>query len=309
MCQDLERMNPELTTFLRREQRAFLRRDRRAWAQHLGLIRGFLGEGFRGGQKKGPVLVLGAGSGLEVPWAQAPEGATGWDADPWSRARTLLRHRRWVPWVFEDVTGAFEGLQALLVRALGHPWSGLRRDPEAALFRIAGLLPTLRPEPLLLRAWIKRNQPDTILAANFMGQIDIVAHRLVEAAFAPWSPWEEDPEQRDPLEEALDDWVARTIRAFLAELRISGADLWLVHDRGIIHGSGRIELGLPAEPWTAQLANALDLELSDPLCGVDLRQEVPVERLERWLWPVGPGQLHVMEAVFSPGSRGCHPEP
>ena len=301
-CQDLVNMTQTLTTFLRREQQAFLQRDRGEWADHLIRTRGFLGEGFRAAPKDFPVLVLGAGSGLEVPWAVAPEGTTGWDADPWSRARTLLRHRHWGPWVFEDATGAFEELQALLVRALGHPWSGRRRDPEAAVLRIAGLLPSLHPKPLAVKEWIQRNGPRTILAANFMGQIGIVAHRLVDAAFAPWSPWEDDPEQRDPLEEALDAWVAKTLRAFLAELRISGADLWLVHDRGIIHGSGSVDLGPPTDPWTAQIPNAPALELSDPLCGVDLRQELRVERLERWLWPVAPGQVHVMEAVFSPGN-------
>lgn len=297
-------MNPALSTFLRREQRAFLRRDRAAWTQHLGRIRDFLGEGFRAASQAAPVLVLGAGSGLEVPWAQAPGTAIGWDGDPWSRSRTFLRHGRWVPWVFEDATGAFGALQALLGRAMGHPWSGRRRDPEAALRRMAGLLPSLRPEPLLLRAWIQRNRPGTILAANFMGQIGTVAHRLVEARFAPWSPWEEDPERRDPLQEALDDWVARTLRAFLAELRTSGAALWLVHDRGISHGPAVFDLGPPAEPWTDQIPKASELELSDPLCGVDLRRELPVKRLERWLWPVGPGQTHVMEALVAQGKPG-----
>lgn len=300
-------MTLTLGAFLKREQQAFLRREREGWDEHLSHIRAFLGEGLQRAARDAPVLVLGAGSGLEVPWDQAPQATVGWDADPWSRTRTFLRHRRWAPWVFEDATGAFEGFQALMFRALGHPWSGLRRGPEAASARLAGLLPSLRPDPVRLREWIRFHRPGTILAANFMGQFGCVARGLVDAAFAPWSPWEEDPERRDPLDEALDGWLERTLQTLLAELRASGAELWLVHDRGIIHGQGPQALGPPAEPWIAQLPQAAVLELSDPLCGVDLRQALQVERLERWLWPVGPGQVHVMEAVFSPGSRGSRP--
>lgn len=284
-------------TLLQREQRAFLHRDRSRWAGHLHEIRGFLGEGLRTAKRDAPVLVLGAGSGLEVPWGETPASTVGWDADPWSRTRTFLRHGRWAPWVFGDVTGAFGDLQNLLERALGHPWSGRRRDPEAAAARLAGLIPSLRPEAAELRAWLQDQRPGTILGANFMGQVGVLAGRLVEGAFAPWRPWEEDPECRDPLAEALDEWTAKVLRAVLHELKASGSDLWLVHDRGIIHGPGLVALGPPAEPWTAQLQTSEELEVSDPLCGVDLRRELPVSRLERWLWPVGEGQIHVMEAV------------
>lgn len=302
-------MATNLGTFLRREQRAFLRRDRSAWDEHLGRIRGFLAEGLRGAGKGSPVLVLGAGSGLEVPWGMARPGTVGWDADPWSRARTLLRHGRWAPWIFADITGSFAALNQLLVRAVRRPWSGQRRDPATAVARLAGLLPSLKPDPAGLRSWIQEQRPGTILAANFMGQIGVAAAALVESALAPWSPWEEDPEREDPLAEALDAWVKRVLVALLAELGRSGADLFLVHDRGILHGSGPVRLGPATETWTGQIQNPAEFEISDPLCGVDVRAALPVARLDRWLWPVGPSQIHLMEAVFSPGSPEFRPDP
>lgn len=300
-------MAQDLATYLKREQRAFLRRDRAAWDEHLGHVRGFLAEGFRQAEASRPVLVVGAGSGLEVPWGEAPAGTMGWDADPWSRIRTFLRHGRWAPWICEDVTGAFGDLQQLLIRSLGQPWSGRRRNPETAAARLAGLLPSLRPEPLSLRLWIQRHHPGTILAANFMGQLGVIAEGMVEAAFAPWSPWEEDPEQRDPLAEALEAWVRKVLHALLMEWGNSGADLWLVHDRAIVHGSVPVRLGPPAEPWPAQLLNAADLEISDPLAGLDIGRELRVEGARRWLWPVAPGQVHLMEALVRPGTRGSRP--
>lgn len=288
--------------FLRQEQRAFLARPRGAWADHLARARAFLGEGLAHAPAGRPVLILGAGAGLEVPWERAPAGTWGWDLDPWSRLRTTLRHRRWAPWVFEDLTGGFAPLLETLARSLGHPWSGRRRNPEAAVVRFTGLLPSLDPRPERLAAWIARHRPGAILAANVMGQVAPAAHRVVEAGFAPHDPFDPDPERRDPLAEALDAWVARALRNLLGTLRESGADLWLLHDRGVVHGGPKLALGSPAEPWTAQLQAAVPLELEDPLCGVDLRAEVPVARLDRWLWPVGPDQLHVMEAVVSPGT-------
>lgn len=284
---------------LGREQRAFLGRPRAGWEGHLARTRAFLGEGLGAAPSGKPVLILGAGSGLEVPWKLAPAATWGWDADPWSRLRTALRHRRWAPWVFEDLTGGFGGLAATAHRAVGHPWSGRRRPHDQAVARLAGLLPSLQARPEALEAWIARHHPGTILAANVLGQIAPLAHRLVTEAFAPFDPWEADPERSDPLAEALDAWVARVLHQVFKVLREGGAELWLVHDRGVIHGEARVELGLPAEPWTAQLQSPDELELSDPLCGVDVRQELRVDRLERWLWPVGAGQLHVMEAVVA----------
>ena len=108
------------------EQWAFLRRDRSEWAEHLEQVRGFLGEGL-GAAGVQPLLVLGAGSGLEVPWKLAPPGTVGWDADPWSRARTFLRHGRWAPWVFQDLTGGMETLSATVRRGVRQTWSGRMR--------------------------------------------------------------------------------------------------------------------------------------------------------------------------------------
>lgn len=106
---------------LAREQRAFLGRDRRAWDSHLAQVRSFLGAGLARADRGRPVWVLGAGSGLEVPWAIAPPGAAGWDADPWSRLRTFLRHRRWPRWEFTDLTGAMAGLDDLARRCAREP--------------------------------------------------------------------------------------------------------------------------------------------------------------------------------------------
>jgi hypothetical protein len=292
-------MGFRLSTVLGREQRAFLGRSREGWEAHLARTRGFLGEGLAAAPPDRPVLILGAGSGLEVPWGLAPPRTWGWDADPWSRLRTALRHRRFAAWVFEDLTGGLADLAATAQRSLGHPWSGRRRPAEQAAARLAGLLPSLQPRPEALAAWIAQHRPGAILAANVLGQIAPLAHRLVTGAFAPSDPWNEDPEQPDPLAEALDAWVARALGQVFGVLRESGAALWMVHDRGVIHGGAAVELGPPAEPWTAQLRATEDLELSDPLCGLDVREALPVDRLERWLWPVGLGQVHVMEAVVS----------
>lgn len=295
-------MAKPLSRLLRREQRAFLSRDRAAWGEHLHRTRAFLGEGLQDADPSRPVLVLGAGAGLEVPWGLAPALTTGWDADPWSRARTALRHRRWAPWVFEDLTGGLADLDAAARRAVAEPWSRRRRDPERAARRLAGLLPSLHPDPEALRAWIGAQNPGTILAANLMGQFGAVAERVVESAFGPVAPWEADPERPDPLAEALQAWTRRALEAFLAVLAGSGATLWLIHDRGVVFGEGPLDLGPWVEPWTAQLRSRGELEVSDPLMGLDAgallgAAGLDTHRRDRWIWPLAPGQRHVVEAL------------
>src|SRR5664279_5736912 len=176
-------MSKSLSRLLRREQFAFLARDKRAWDEHLARVRAFLGEGLQAADQARQVLILGAGTGLEVPWALAPPGTTGWDADPWSRVGTALRHQRWTPWVFEDLTGGLAELEALTRRAVAEPWSGRHRSQGAAAKRLTGLLPSLQPHPAALKTWIAERRPGTILVANVMGQFGVVAERLVESTF------------------------------------------------------------------------------------------------------------------------------
>jgi hypothetical protein len=291
---------PSLGRDLAAEQRAFLGRDRGRWAGHLAEVRGFLGEGLRAADPRAPVLVLGAGSGLEVPWDLAPPGTVGWDADPWSRLRTLLRHRRWAPWVCQDLTGAMAELTDLAWRSARQPWSGRPRSTRTASRRLAGLLGSLAPDPAPLRTWIRQHRPGTILAANVMGQFGVGAQRAVERAFGGRTPWLPDPEQDDPLEQALNAWTARTVRAFLAVLLASGAGLWLVHDRAVLFGQTAVTLGPMQKKWIDQLRSACPVEASDPLCGVDVASEAEgreVALQHRWLWPVASGQTHLMEAI------------
>jgi len=295
-------MSKPLSRLLRREQFAFLARDKSDWVEHLERVRVFLGEGLQAADPERPVLILGAGSGLEVPWALAPRNTTGWDADPWSRAWTTLRHHRWAPWVFEDLTGGLAALEATARRAVAEPWSGHRRDRETAARRLVGLLPSLQPEPRALRTWLAKHRPGTILAANVMGQFGVVAERVVEAAFG-FAPWEADPERHDPLAEAMDAWTRRAIKAFLVELRDSGANLWLVHDRAVVFSGGALALGPWDEQWVSQVSGeGAAVEASDALAGVDVCQALLVPGMdlqtrERWLWPVAPGQRHVVEAL------------
>lgn len=296
-------MSKPLSRLLRREQRAFLARDRRAWGDHLGRVRAFFGTGLRAADSERPVLVLGAGSGLEVPWALAPPLTEGWDAEPWSRVRTWCRHLRWAPWTFADVTGGLVDLEATLRRAQAEPWSDRHRAPRVAAQRLAGLLPSLHPRPLALEAWIAARRPGTILAANLMGQFGVVAEALVEAAFHPASPWEADPERPDPLAEALEAWTGRAVIAFLEVLAHSGADLWLVHDRAVVFGGGRLALGSWSDDWTVQLQTSdPPLEARDPLAGVDVvahftRAGCAMAPGERWLWDLAPDQRHLVEAL------------
>jgi len=287
-----------LASTLAREQRGFLGRDRKRWAPHLESMRAFLGEGLQGAA--GPALILGAGSGLEVPWPLAPPGTVGWDADPWSRLATFLRHRVWAPWVFQDLTGGMDELAATAHRAARQPGSGRVRVTQAASRRLAGLIASLDPGAAPLARWIQEHRPATILAANVMGQFGVLAQRTVEKAFRGISPWSGDDEGEDPLDLALRGWTARAVGAFLSVLEASGSELWLVHDRGVIFGDARVALGPMAEPWTAQLRSAMPLEADDPLCGVDVPSAFPgrdVDRHQRWIWQVASGQTHVMEAL------------
>ena len=303
-------MSKSLSRLLRREQFAFLARDKRAWEEHLARVRGFLGEGLQAADPTRPVLILGAGTGLEVPWALAPPQSTGWDADPWSRVGTALRHQRWAPWVFEDLTGGLAELEALTRRAQAEPWSGRYRGPGAAARRLAGLLPSLHPDPTALKTWITERRPGTILVANVMGQFGVVAQRLVETTFG-WIPWEADSERADPLTEALEAWTRRALTAFLDALRDSGADLWLVHDRAVVFSGGELALGPWERDWTRQVrSEGPPIEASDALAGIDVALALAVGSLDhdksaRWIWPLAPGQRHVVEALVlhaqSPG--------
>jgi hypothetical protein len=123
---------------------------------------------------------------------------------------------------------------------------------------------------------------------------------VVERAFGGHVPWTRDPDLPDPLEQALNAWTARAVRAFLAVLLESGAELWLVHDRGVLFGTTQATLGPMEEPWTAQLRGAVPVEASDPLCGVDVLREIQArgwDRHQRWLWPVAPDQTHIVESL------------
>lgn len=294
-----------LARLLFREQFAFLARDRRGWSTHLDAIRAFLGEGLRRADPGRPVLILGAGSGLEVPWRSAPPRAAGWDADPLARLRTAFRHLRWPTWVNGDFCSAFDRLEATAERCVKEGWSGRRRDPERAARRLAGLLPSLDPEPLELRRWLETHRPGTILSANVLGQLGVGARRLVERRFAPHSPWESDPEAPDALDAALEAWTRRLLERHFALLRESGAELWLAYDRAFLDPDPGLRLGDWSEDWRAQLrSEASRIEAQDPLCGADpLAALAGRQRLRegRWLWPLGPGQLHLMEAVAVAG--------
>jgi hypothetical protein len=134
-----------------------------------------------------------------------------------------------------------------------------------------------------------------------------MAHRIVEMAFKPRDPWMADPDLPDPLHEALDAWAAKAARAVLAVLGESGAGLYLLHDRGVIHNDADISLADWMDPWTKQLrSDAMSLDVSDPLPGIDVLEEFaprPCHTKKRWIWPLGSRQMHVMEAIVM-GSLG-----
>lgn len=288
----------KLSTLFLAEQSAFLRRRTREWRQHIQRVRGFIGESLERAPRDRPVLILGAGSGLEIPWDLAPPRTTGWDLDPTSRLRTCLRWRRWPDWVFEDFTGGLDELQTLVRRSIHKPGSDRLRDTGLAARRLAGLIPSIDPDPRILRQWLERKRPSLVVGANWMGQLGVVAQRLVEKEFRHGSPWVGDPEAPDALSEALDQWVRRTIQSHVQVLRECGAELCMVYDRAVIYGDTPVQLGPFQADWTRQLQAPGCLTLSDPLMGLaaeHLLQEPA--RWERWLWSLSPGQCHLMEAA------------
>ncbi|HNX94121.1 MAG TPA: hypothetical protein PKL14_03080 [Holophaga sp.] len=291
-----------LSRLLAREQRAFLGRSRRGWDPHLARVRAFIGDALDqadAADDARPTLILGAGSGLEIPWRRAPKDTVGWDADPCSRLRTLLRHRRFPEWVFADLTGGLAALEATVRRACIDPM-GRRRTPEQAMERLAGLLPSLDPQADALRAWIETHRPSTVIVANVLGQIGCVAQRQVEGAFGGMDPWDDAFPASDRLAKSLDAWTARALAAVLGCLASSGAEVWMVHDRAVLWGEPDIALGPIQEDWRAQLLSSGTLNVSDPWCGLeplDLLRAMNRVRLERWLWRLDQGQLHIMEAV------------
>jgi len=289
-----------LPGLLAQEQRAFLGRANGAWEAHLGKAREFFGRALQEADPGRPVLVLGAGSGLEIPWKLAPKSTVGWDADPWSRCRTSLRHRRFPAWIFEDLTGGLEQLESTARRARTLPLTRHHRPLEQTVQRLCGLLPSLRPSPQALRAWIDEHHPGTILSANVMGQFGCVAQSVIERALDLPDASKQDLDVLDPLWNAMDAWLLRSLDAFLDALDSSGAALWMIHDRAVIWGNQTVCLGPLGDPWMAQLRSSHSLEVHDPLCGLDVREKFstrPERVFDRWLWPVGEGQVHVMEAL------------
>jgi len=284
------------------EQLAFLRRSRKHWGSHLNFAREFIGSALQNANPGRAVLILGAGWGLEIPWRSAPIGTFGWDADPLSRFGTYMRHRRWVPWMCSDFTDIFAELDKLARRLQfleSRRW--VHRPAMAAAKRLAGLLPSLMRPPKSLEAWIQEYRPETIICANVLGQIRPMAYKIVELAFKPRNPWVADQDIVDPLQNALDEWTSRVVKTLLSVLRQSGSNLYLLHDRGVVHQETDLALGEWTDPWPKQLrASDSTLELNDPLPGIDVLEELKPLRCEsknRWIWPVGREQIHVVEAL------------
>lgn len=281
------------------EQRAFLGRDRSAWGDHLARARAWLGSGFDAAPADRPCLVLGAGWGLEVPWARAPRETWGWDGDPLSRLGTFLRHRRWAPWLGTDFTGGYAALAAAAGRC-ARDRRGRRFPPEDGARRLAGLLPSYPPKAEPLRAWCGTRRPGAILAANVVGQLGPVAQALIRRAFAPVNPFELPHPAAEQLGEALEAWTAAAVRSTLSALADSGAHLTLLHDRGVAWGAAEPRpLGPWVDPWMRQLPPGA-WEVSDALgdveVGASFRETHDVLARDRWWWPVGRGQLHLVEA-------------
>jgi hypothetical protein len=206
-----------------------------------------------------------------------------------------------VPWIFSDFTDAFAELDKVARRVQimeGH-WTP--RPATASAKRLAGLLPSLIPSPKTLKAWILEYRPGTIICANVLGQIRSMAHQVIELAFESRSPWVADQDIVDPLQNALDEWTAKLVRGLLTLLRQSGSNLYLLHDRGVVHQDADLALGEWTEPWPKQLrASADSLDVSDPLPGIDVLEELnPLNcnNKNRWLWPLGAEQIHIVEAL------------
>ena len=75
----------------------------------------------------------------------------------------------------------------------------------------------------------------------------------------------------------------------------------------VVFGTGPLELGPLAEPWTAQLRGGQALEAADPLVGLDVGEVLRTGGREilqqtRWIWPLGPGQRQIVEALALRGS-------
>jgi len=290
-----------LKRILALEQFFFLWRSRKHWGTHLNLARDFFKSALENADPTRVVLIVGAGWGLEIPWSHAPIGTFGWDLDPLSRIGTYLRHRRMPPWIFDDITGAFAELDKVSRRTQVLEAKWIPRPAHLAARRLSGLIPSIAPSTKALEAWIQEYRPKTIICANILGQIKPMAHHIVELAFKPRTPWVTDQDLADPLHTALDNWSAKTVRAILSVLRQSGSNLYLLHDRGVIHQDVDVSLGEWADPWTKQLRTSQRyLEASDPMPGVDILKELGNLRCQhknRWLWPLGPQQIHVMEAL------------
>jgi hypothetical protein len=283
------------------EQLAFLRRSRKHWGSHLNFAREFIGSALQNANPARSVLILGAGWGLEIPWRSAPIGTFGWDADPLSRFGTYMRHRRWAHWMFSDFTDAFAELDKLAHRLQIMEGRWALRPAPAAARRMAGLLPSFTPSPKALEAWIREYSPGTIICANVLGQIKPMAYRMVELAFKPRTPWVADQDIADPLQNALDEWTAKVVRSLLNVLRQSGSDIYMLHDRGVVHQDADLALGEWTDPWPEQLrASESALDISDPLPGIDILQELDslsCKNKNRWIWPVGAEQIHIVEAL------------
>jgi hypothetical protein len=232
-----------LNRLLAKEQNSFVRRPHRHWGAHLSRAREFIASALKNADPARPTLILGAGPGLEIPWRSAPANTFGWDAAPYSRLRTFIRHRRWPPWIFKDLTSAFEQLDVVSRRVQVLEGRFSLRPVDRAAKRLAGLLPSVPYTPKALEAWIGEYRPGTIICANVLGQIKPLAYRIVELAFKPRTPWVADQDLADPLQEALEIWISKVLVSILHILRQSGSNLYLLHDRGVVHQDADIALG------------------------------------------------------------------
>jgi hypothetical protein len=290
-----------LNRLLAREQISFIRRPRKHWGAHLALAREFIGSALKSADPARPTLILGAGPGLEIPWRLAPVNTFAWDAAPLSRLGTFIRHRRWPQWVFKDITSAFEGLDVVSRRVQIMEGRWALRPVYKAARRLAGLLPSVPHSPKALDAWIEEYCPGTIICANVLGQIKPLAYRIVELAFKPRNPWVDDQDLVDPLQDALEIWISKLLASILNSLRKSGSNLYLLHDKGVIHQDADIALGDWTDSWLEQLKTMeKNLDVSDPWSGVDVLTELNSLNClakNRWIWPVGPAQIHIVEAL------------